>query len=183
LRSGCASARPAIPADGISLEDKPRTTTQLLKAGADIHALNTVRKHLSAIKGGWLAKRAAGRVETYILSDVVGDDVSVIASGPTVPDATTFADARSILDRYGRADAYPRAVIDRLDRGARGDLPETPKPTYPRLVRSDVHVIGGRGGAMFGAAAKAVGLGYNVVRLDEPVIGEARDAASAHLRT
>jgi glycerate 2-kinase len=181
LLSGGASALLAVPADGLSLDDKRRTTAHLLKAGADIHALNTVRKHLSAIKGGWLAHRAAGPVETYILSDVVGDDVSVIASGPTVPDASTFADARQIVDRFGGAAVYPAAVADRLDRGARGALPDTPKPRYPRLVTSAVHVIGGRGGAMFGAAAKAVGLGYEAIRIEQAVVGEARDAAAAHM--
>ena len=181
LLSGGASALMAVPAEGVSLEDKRRTTTQLLRAGADIHALNTVRKHLSAIKGGWLASRAAGRVRTYVISDVVGDDVSVIASGPTVPDASTFADARQLLDRFGGAPAYPAPVVERLDRGSRGEIPETPKPVYPHLVRSDVHVIGSRGGAMFGAAAKAVALGYHVVRLEAPIVGEARDAAAAYL--
>src|SRR5262245_57154930 len=182
LLSGGASALVAAPADGITLEDKQRTTSRLLRAGADIHALNTVRKHLSAIKGGWLAKRAAGPVRTYVISDVVGDDVSVIASGPTVPDPSTFADARQLLDRYGGTASYPAAVVERLDRGVKGKTPETPKPVYPRLVRSDVHVIGSRGGAMFGAAAKAVALGYHVVRLEAPVVGEAREAAGPHLQ-
>jgi len=182
LLSGGASALMAVPADGVTLEDKRRTTAQLLRAGADIHALNTVRKHLSAIKGGWLASRAAGPVRTYVISDVVGDDVSVIASGPTVKDASTFADARALVDRYGGAAEYPPAVIARLDRGVRGEVPETPKPVYPRLVRSDVHVIGGRGGAMFGAAAKATALGYHVVRVEAPVVGEARAAGPAHVR-
>jgi hydroxypyruvate reductase len=182
LLSGGASALMAVPADGISLDDKRATTALMLRAGADIQALNTVRKHLSAIKGGWLANRAAGPVLTYVISDVVGDDVSVIASGPTVADPSTFADARALLDRYGGASAYPDAVVARLDRGVRGETPETPKPVYPRLVKSDVHVIGSRGGAMFGAAAKAVGLGYHVVRLDGAVVGEARDAAQAHLQ-
>ena len=182
LLSGGASALMAVPADGITLEDKQLTTSRLLRAGADIHAMNTVRKHLSAIKGGWLAKRAAGPVRTYVISDVVGDDVSVIASGPTVPDPSTFADARQLLDRYGGAASYPVAVVERLDRGVKGKVPETPKPVYPRLVRSDVHVIGSRGGAMFGAAAKAVALGYHVVRLEAPVVGEAREAAGPHLQ-
>jgi glycerate 2-kinase len=182
LLSGGASALMAVPAAGISLDDKRGTTAQMLRGGADIQALNTVRKHLSAIKGGWLASRAAGPVLTYAISDVVGDDVSVIGSGPTVADPSTFADARALLDRYGGALAYPDAVVARLERGARGEVPETPKPVYPRLVKSDVHVIGSRGGAMFGAAAKAVGLGYHVVRLDGPVVGEARDAATAHLQ-
>ncbi len=181
LLSGGASALMAVPAEGLTLDDKRATTAQLLRAGADIHALNTVRKHLSAIKGGWLGHRASGRVVTYVISDVVGDDVSVIASGPTVPDPSTFADARQLLYRFGGASAFPAAVVAYLDRGVRGEVPETPKPVYPRLVRSDVHVIGTRGGAMFGAAAKAVGLGYDVIRLEEPVVGEARQSAAMHL--
>jgi glycerate 2-kinase len=182
LLSGGGSALMAVPADGISLDDKRITTEKLLRAGADIHALNTVRKHLSAIKGGWLASHAAGAVRTYVISDVVGDDVSVIASGPTVPDESTFADARQLVDRYGGARSYPAAVVAHLDRGVRREIPETPKPTYPRLVRADVHVIGSRGAAMFGAAAKAIALGYQVVRIDEAIVGEAREAAVAHVR-
>ena len=182
LLSGGASALLAVPADGLSLDDKQRATVQLLRAGADIHALNTVRKHLSAIKGGWLASRSAGPVRTFVISDVVGDDVSVIASGPTVPDPSTFAEARQLLDRYGGAPAYPAAVVARLDRGARGEVPETPKPMYPRLVRSDIKVIGSRRDAMLGAQGRALGLGYEVVRIEEPVIGEARVSALAHVR-
>jgi len=184
LLSGGASALMAVPAEGLSLADKQRTTTQLLRAGADIHALNTVRKHLSAIKGGWLAKRAAGPVRTLAISDVVGDDVSVIASGPTVPDASTFAEARALVDRFGGAAAYPPAVVERLDRGVRGEIPETPKLTYPRLVKpNEIDIIGSRRTAMTGAAARAVALGYDVVRIDEPVVGEARVAGPAHVRS
>jgi glycerate 2-kinase len=182
LLSGGASALMAVPADGVSLEDKRRTTEQLLLAGADIHALNTVRKHLSGIKGGWLANRAAGPVHTFVISDVVGDDPSVIASGPTVPDASTFGDARQLLDRYGGVAVYPEAVVTRLDRGARGEVPETPKPVYPRLVRSDIRVIGTRRDAMLGVQGRAVGLGYDVLRIEDAVVGEARTAAMAHLR-
>jgi len=182
LLSGGASALMAVPADGVSLEDKRRTTEQLLRAGADIQALNTVRKHLSGIKGGWLANRAAGPVRTFVISDVVGDDPSVIASGPTVPDASTFTDARQLLDRYGGTAAYPEAVVARLDRGVRGDVPETPKPVYPRLVRSDIRVIGTRRDAMLGVQGRAVGLGYDVLRIEDAVVGEARTAAIAHLR-
>ena len=182
LLSGGASALLAVPADGLSLDDKQRATAQLLRTGADIHALNTVRKHVSSIKGGWLASRSAGPVRTFVISDVVGDDVSVIASGPTVPDPSTFADARHLLDRYGGAAAYPAAVVARLDQGARGEWPETPKPMHPRLVRSDITVIGSRRDAMLGAAGRALGLGYEVVRIEDPVVGEARVAAVAHLR-
>jgi glycerate 2-kinase len=182
LLSGGGSSLMAVPAAGITLGDKQRTTAELLRAGADIHALNTVRKHLSAIKGGWLASRAPGSVHTYVISDVVGDDVSVIASGPTVPDESTFADARRLLDHYGGVSSFPPAVVAHLDHGVRGEIPETPKPTYPHLVHTDVHVIGSRDAAMFGAAAKARALGYEVVRIPEAVVGEARAAAVAHLR-
>jgi glycerate-2-kinase len=182
LLSGGASALLAVPAEGLSLDDKQRATMQLLHAGADIHALNTVRKHLSAIKGGWLASRSAGPVRTFVISDVVGDDVSVIGSGPTVPDPSTFADARQLLDRYGGAAAYPADVVARLERGVLGELPETPKPVYPRLVRTDITVIGSRRDAMLGAQGRALGLGYEVVRIDDPVIGEARVSGVAHVR-
>jgi glycerate 2-kinase len=182
LLSGGASALMAVPAEGVSLDDKRQATSQLLRAGADIHALNTVRKHLSAIKGGWLATRSAGPVRTFVISDVIGDDPSVIASGPTVPDQSTFGDARQLLDRFGGPAAFPAAVVSRLDRGARGELPETPKPAYPRLVRSDLRIIGSRRDAMAGVAGRAIGLGYEVLRLDDAVVGEARTAAVSHLR-
>jgi len=182
LLSGGASALMAVPADGVSLEDKRRTTSVLLRAGADIHALNTVRKHLSAIKGGWLASRTAGPLRTYVISDVVGDDVSVIASGPTVPDASTFEDARRMLDRYGGAASYPPSVVARLDRGARGEVPETPKPVHPAAGRSTIRVIGSRQSAMRGAAERAASLGYHVVRVEDAVVGEARVSAVAHVR-
>ena len=182
LLSGGASALMAVPADDVTLDDKRKTTAQLLRAGADIHALNTVRKHLSAIKGGWLAQRANGPTRTFVISDVVGDDPSVIASGPTVPDASTFQDARQLIERYGGAAAYPAAVVARLDRGVRGEVPETPKPVYPRLVRSDIRVIGSRRDAMLGVQGRAIGLGYEVLRIEDAVVGEARTAAMAHLR-
>jgi len=182
LISGGASALMAAPADGVSLADKRETTAQLLQAGADIYALNTVRKHLSAIKGGWLAARARTSCRTLVISDVVGDDLSVIASGPTVADASTFDDALSLLRQYGGEDAYPPRVIARLRLGASGALPETPKPGDPRLAQSSVSVIGSRRDAMNGAASEAASLGYHVVRIDDPIVGEARVAAVAHLR-
>src|SRR5262249_36822040 len=177
LLSGGASALMAVPADGMTLDDKRRTTSQLLRAGADIHALNTVRKHLWATKGGCVAAPAGGRqVRTYVIPDVVGDDVSVIASGPTVPDASTFEDARRLIDRYGGAGAYPAAVVARLDRGIHGEIPETPKPSGAGATRSSIQVIGGRRDAMAGAVARASSLGYEVVRIDDPIVGAARDA-------
>ena len=182
LLSGGASALMAVPADGITLADKQRTTAQLLRAGADIYALNTIRKHLSAIKGGWLAGRAAGRVRTYVISDVVGDDLSVIASGPTVFDASTFEDARRLIDRFGGAGAFPAPVVERLDRGVRGEIRDTPKAVAGSGVRPAIDVIGSRRNATAGAAARAAALGYEVVRIDDAIVGEAREAAAAHVR-
>jgi glycerate 2-kinase len=182
LISGGASALMAAPAEGITLDDKRATTQQLLRAGADIYALNTVRKHLSAIKGGWLAANAAGACRALAISDVVGDDLSVIASGPTVADASRFADAISVLTRFGGVAAYPPAVVTRLRRGLDGAIAETPKPDDARLSQAHTAVIGSRQDAMRGAAAAAATLGYHVLRIDEAVVGEARVAALAHMR-
>src|SRR5207342_2780668 len=136
LLSGGASALMAVPADGITVEDKRATTERLMRAGADIHALNTVRKHLSAIKGGRLAARAGGACDALVISDVVGDDPSFIASGPTVADATRFEDALDVLRRFGGEAAYPSAVVSRLKQGASGAVAETPKPGDPRLAQT-----------------------------------------------
>jgi hydroxypyruvate reductase len=181
LLSGGASALMAAPAEGVTLADKRRTTDTLLRAGADIHALNTVRKHLSRLKGGRLAAGARGRCRTFAISDVVGDDLSFIASGPTVPDPTTFADALDVLQRFGGLDAYPPPVVAHLTSGRAGTLPDTPKPGDPRLARAESIVIGGRRDAMGGAADRARALGYHVVVRDEPVVGEAREAARARV--
>ena len=177
LLSGGASALMALPAAGVSLEDKQRTCERLLQEGAEIHALNTVRKHLSAVKGGQLAAAAGGSVLTLAVSDVVGDDVSVIGSGPSVADATTFAAALMQLDRYGGRGDYPEAVVSRLTAGVTGAIPETPQIGDPRLARSDVRVIGNSRSAVVGASAVAQSLGYVVHVVDEPVVGEARVAS------
>lgn len=182
LLSGGASALMAVPADGITLDDKRAATERLLRAGADIHALNIVRKHLSAIKGGWLAARAGGVCEALAISDVVGDDPSVIASGPAVADASRFEDAREVLRRFGGEAGYPPAVVERLRQGAAGAVPETPKPGDARMARTRTTVIGSRRNAMAGALAEAGALGYHVLRLDDPVVGDARTTAAAHLR-
>lgn len=181
LLSGGASALMAIPAEGITLEDKRRTTNVLLRAGADIHALNTVRKHLSAIKGGWLAAVSQASCHTLAVSDVVGDDLSVIGSGPTVGDVTTFSDAQDVLARHGGRELFPPAVADRIARGVAGHVIETPKPLDPRLARSQAEVVGGRHDAMRGAAAEARSRGFHVHVVDAPVVGEARRAARRHL--
>jgi hydroxypyruvate reductase len=178
LLSGGASALMALPAQDITLEDKQDTVRRLLKAGATIHELNTVRKHLSAIKGGRLAVAAAAPVVTLVISDVVGDDLSVIGSGPTMPDPSTFDDALRVLDVRGGRAAYHAAVVSYLERGAHGDVAETPKPDDPRMTRSFARIIGGRMTAVAGAAEAARNAGYAVHIIDTPIVGEAREASS-----
>lgn len=181
LLSGGASALMAVPPATVSLDEKGLTTKILLRHGADIHALNTVRKHLSGIKGGRLAAASSAESWTLAISDVVGDDLGVIGSGPTVADRTTFADALEVLDRLGGRFAHPRSVIEHLEKGARGELPESPKPGDPRLTRASAWVIGGRHDAARGAAEQARARGYHSVIREPPVVGEARGAAAWHL--
>jgi hydroxypyruvate reductase len=182
LLSGGGSALMALPAEGVALGDKQDTVRRLLDSGADIYELNTVRKHLSAIKGGRLAAAASGHTHTLAVSDVVGDDLSVIASGPTVPDASTFAQALAVLDQRGGRTAFPAAVVRRLEAGVAGRVPDTPAPGDPELARAVATVIGSQRGALEDAARAARDCGFTVLVIDQPVTGEARDAAAAHLQ-
>jgi hydroxypyruvate reductase len=182
LLSGGGSALMALPASGISLADKQLTARVLMDQSADIYELNTVRKHLSAIKGGQLAAAARGTVLTLAVSDVVGDDLSVIASGPTVADDSTYAQALSILEVRGGVAAYPVSVVERLRRGAAGAQAETPATGDARLARAMARVIGPQRGAIDGAEHAARTLGYHVHVVREPVTGEARESAIAHIR-
>jgi len=181
LLSGGASALMAVPAGALTLDDKRGTVNALLKGGADITALNTVRKHLSSVKGGRLAAAAPGPVLCLAISDVVGDDLSVIGSGPTVPDPSTFADAWRYVESLGVADRIPRAAADYLRAGVEGLVAETPKPGDARLAGSITKVIGGRMNAMSGARLAAEGLGYQTIVLSDPIVGEARATAPALL--
>jgi hydroxypyruvate reductase len=181
LLSGGASSLMAMPADGLTLADKARTAELLMRGGASIDELNTVRKHLSAIKGGGLALESRGRVLTLAISDVVGDDLSVIGSGPTVGDRSTFGDALDILGRRDGLERYPASVVARLEAGHAGRLPETLKPDDPRLARGEARVVGGRSDAMQGAADEAAKRGYAVQISQPAVVGEARVAARARL--
>jgi hydroxypyruvate reductase len=171
----------AHPAPGLTLEDKRAATAALLRRGTDIQSLNAVRKHLSSIKGGGLAAATRASCRTLAISDVVGDDLSVIGSGPTVADPSTFEDALSAVLRCDDRAAFGTRVFARLERGARGELPETPKSGDPRLARSRAEVAGGRSDAMRGAAGEAETRGYKVVVVEEAVTGEARDAARAYV--
>jgi hydroxypyruvate reductase len=175
LISGGGSALLALPAEGITLEEKQSINKALLRSGATISEMNCVRKHLSAIKGGRLAAAASpARVVTLLISDVPGDDPSVIASGPTVADPTTFADALSILEKYGIDE--PRSVIDHLRDGA----DETPKPGDGRLEHSTTVMLATAQDALEAAAAKAQSLGYRPLILGNSIEGESRDVASVH---
>ena len=178
--SGGASALMARAVEGVPFGDKQAATRRLLAAGAEIGALNCVRKHLSAVKGGRLAQACRGAVDSWLLSDVVGDDPSVIGSGPTVPDPTTYDGALAVIDRYGGRAGYPATVVAHLSRGAAGEIAETPKAS-PAIPAVGPHVIGSARDALDGAARAARALGYEVVRREDPVVGEARDAATAHV--
>lgn len=178
LLSGGASALLPAPADGLTLEDKAATTRLLLRAGATIQELNAVRKHLSRLKGGGLARAAhPAQVVTLVLSDVVGDDLSTIASGPTVPDPSTYAAALAVLERRGVLEAAPRAVVQRLRDGAQGALPETPKPRDRAFRRTLTRVVGSNRLSIEAAARAARRRGLRPVVLTTRLEGEAREAA------
>ena len=175
LLSGGGSALLALPADGVTLEDKQAINRALLRSGAHIGEMNTVRKHLSAIKGGRLAIAAApAQVVSLMISDVPGDDPSVIASGPTVPDATTSAAALSILERY-RIDV-PAPVLKHL----RGPAAETPKPGDPRFHNVTNCVIATPQDALEAAAVIARQAGFAPLILGNAIEGEARDVGLVH---
>ena len=181
LLSGGASALMAAPIVGLSLGDKIETTRLMMTSGADIHALNTVRRHLSKVKGGRLAGACVGTTITLAISDVVGDDLHAIGSGPGVPDDTTWADAAAALDRFG-GDAHSSRVRAIMREGLDGLRPDTPKPGHAALARARARVIGSRVDAMDGARAAAIERGYHVVTMTEAVTGEARDVAAAWFR-
>ena len=174
LLSGGASALMAVPAGTLTLEDKRTAVNALLKGGADITALNTIRKHLSAVKGGRLAAAASGPTVCLAISDVVGDDLSVIGSGPTVPDPSTYRDAWRYIEQFGVETLLTKAAKDYLRDGLQGTIAETPKANDPNLARSMSRVIGGRFDAMKGAADAVRALGYDVIMREEPVVGDAR---------
>ena len=181
LLSGGASAMLALPLDGLSIGDKAETTRLVLAAGCPIHEINTLRKHLSAIKGGRLGA-AAGRSLTLGISDVVGPieaDPAVIGSGPSAPDLTTYADALQVLEARGLLDDVPSAVLRHLRRGVRGSIEDSIKPGDERLRDADVRIVGSRRDAMEGARHEARARGYSVEVLDEAVVGEARAAGPA----
>jgi hydroxypyruvate reductase len=178
--TGGASAVIPTPVEGVSLDDLQATTDALLRSGADISELNAVRKHLSTLKGGGLARRAApATVAGLVFSDVVGNDLGVIASGPTAPDETTYEDALGVLDRYELD--VPDAVRDRLERGRDGEFPETPAPGDDAFDRVRNYVLADGYAALDAARATAIDRGYEPILLSSRVRGEAREAAKTHV--
>ncbi|WP_428681501.1 glycerate kinase type-2 family protein [Reyranella sp.] len=181
LISGGASALLALPAPGLTLNDKQDVNRALLKSGANIVEMNTVRKHLSAIKGGRLAIAAQpARVLSWLISDVPNDDPGVIGSGPTVADKTTFADALAVLAKY-RINP-PAAVLRHLQEGAAGRIEETPKPGDSRLANVETIMVATPKRSIEAAAAVAREHGVEVVMLGDNLEGEARELGAAHAR-
>ncbi len=177
--TGGGSALMTAPAEGIELGDVQRVTDAMLEAGMEIHDINAVRKHISAIKGGTLARRAApATVRTLVFSDVVGNDLSVVASGPTVPDDSTYSEALAALDRHG-VDA-PAAVRSRLESGAAGEVAETPDDSDPAFEGVRTHVLADGMTAVAAARDVADDAGYETLVLSSRLRGEATEAAKIH---
>ena len=173
--SGGASSLLAAPAVGLTLKEKQLTTRLLLRSGATIQEINTVRKHLSGIKGGRLAGATIATVITLILSDVPDDDPATIGSGPMAPDPSTFADAKRVLDAYGIRNRIPPAVRRHVDRGVRGRITDTPKPGEALFSRIQHHVIGNNRAVIEYMAKRARALGLRPLILTTTLSGEARD--------
>lgn len=181
LISGGGSALLPAPAEGITLEQKQETTRLLLACGATIHEINAVRKHLSAIKGGQLARLAApASVVALLLSDVIGDPLDVIGSGPTAPDASTFGSAWAVVEKYGLTRSIPAEVRERLESGVAGTTPETPKAGDACFRRVKNVIVGSNRLAVQAAAAKATELGYRPMVLSTTIDGETREIAAMH---
>jgi hydroxypyruvate reductase len=181
LISGGGSALTPAPAAGITLEEKQALTKALLACGADIREMNTLRKHISRIKGGQLARAAMpARLVTLILSDIVGDPLDAIASGPTVPDPTGYADALAILDKYKIRAAIPLSIREHLETGAAGKQPETPKPGDPAFARVSNVMVASNIQALRAAEAEARRLGLTPLILSSFIEGETKDVARLH---
>jgi hydroxypyruvate reductase len=181
LISGGASALMPLPAAPIELEEKQETTRLLLACGAAIQEINAVRKHISAIKGGQLARLAApATVVALMLSDVIGDPLDVIGSGPTAPDASTFQSAWHVIEKYELQDRIPNVARHRLEAGLLGEIDETPKPEDACFRRVQNVIVGSNRLAVNAAARAARERGYRPVVLSTLIEGETRDIASMH---
>ncbi|MEZ6176341.1 MAG: glycerate kinase [Candidatus Scalinduaceae bacterium] len=181
LISGGGSALLPLPVKGISLSEKQEVTKKLLACGASINEINAVRKHISGIKGGQLARFSyPATLITFILSDVIGNYLDVISSGPTVPDRSTFADAKEILERYEMLNTIPESVKNYLESGIRGETPETPKAGEDVFTKTQNIIVGSNIQAVMAAKQKAGELGYNTMVLSSFIEGETKDVARVH---
>ena len=181
LVSGGGSALLPCPARGLSLDDKQQTTEVLLKSGATIEEVNAVRKHISQIKGGRLAQLAApARLISLILSDVVNDSLEAIASGPTAPDSSTYADCVKIIQRYDLRRQIPAAVVDLLERGTKGQVAETLKPLDSIFQNVQNFIVGSNRSALAAARQRAEALGYHTWVLSDSIEGESRSVAKSY---
>ncbi len=179
LFSGGASSLLVAPVEGVSLVEKRETTNALLSAGAGIGELNTVRKHLSAVKGGRLAEAAhPASVLTLLLSDVIGDRIDVIASGPTAPDGTTFRDALAVIHKYSLERKIPASALSLLHLGVAGILPETPKADAIFFQKVRNIIVGGLRQSIEAARTRATELGFEPEIITSELQGEAKKAAS-----
>ena len=181
LISGGGSALLPLPVEGVSLGDKQDTTKILLACGATIHEINAIRKHISMVKGGGLAR--AGHPATLIslvLSDVIGDDLDVIASGPTEPDPSGFEDCIKILEKYGIRDKVPERVLGHIQKGLAGKVAENPKPGDPVFATAQSAIVGSNIECILAAQKKARDLGYRTLVLSTMVEGETREVAQVH---
>jgi hydroxypyruvate reductase len=181
LLSGGGSALLPLPVQGISLKEKQDASNTLINCGATIHEINALRKHISRIKGGRLAQAAyPAKVATLILSDVVGDNLDVIASGPTVPDVSTFSQCREVIERYGIAEQLPAAIVAHLKMGQNKAVPETPKTAHLDWNHVYNLIVGSNMDAIAAAGKKAQTLGYNTLILSSRIEGETRTVAQVH---
>jgi hydroxypyruvate reductase len=181
LISGGGSALLPLPAEGLTLDDKQSLTQELLRCGATIHEINVLRKHVSGVKGGRLAKLAfPSTLVTLIISDVIGDDLDSIASGPTVPDRSTFGDCLDILDKYSIRETIPAPVLVYLEQGARGEQEETPKAEDPAFKGTQNVIVASNRLALQAALSKAEELGYNSMILSSSIEGETKEVAEDH---
>ena len=181
LISGGGSALLPLPAGDLKLEDKQAVTKSLLECGAPIHEINAIRKQISGVKGGRLARHAyPSTLVSLILSDVIGDDLDVIASGPTVPDTHTLHDCRKIIEKYDLEKNAPASVVEYIHRGCRGEAEETPKSDDPIFLKTHNAVVGSNILAVQAAREKAIALGYNSMILSTFIHGETEEVAKVH---
>jgi len=181
LLSGGGSALLPLPIQGVTLEEKQAVTRLLLACGATINEINALRKHISRIKGGQLARIAMpATLVNLILSDVIGDPLDVIASGPTVPDESTFQDCWHILEKYQLTDRIPASILNHIRAGVSGQVPETPKPGDPAFAKTQNLIVGSNILAVKAAAQKAKALGYHTLILSSFIEGETREVAKVH---